>query len=61
MIELLISFIIFIAVVVVVAYVWRWLCTTFAFGEPIQRVGLFVLGVIALIIFLRRFVQPLVA
>ena len=61
MIDLLIAFIVFAVVVAVVAYGWKWLCATFGFGEPIQRVGLLLLGAVALIVFLKRFVAPLLA
>lgn len=60
MIDLLISFIIFIVIVAVVILSVKWLCAQTGVPAPISQVLLWVLGAIAIIVFLVRFVKPLV-
>lgn len=60
MIDLLITFLVFVLVVVLVFYVVRWLMGLASLPPEIQKVVLIVLGVLALIVFLSRFVKPLI-
>jgi hypothetical protein len=59
MIDLLIAFIVFIVVVAVVVLAVKWLCAQTGVPGPIAQVLLWVIGAVALIIFLVRFVKPL--
>lgn len=60
MIDLLIQFIIFIVIVAVVILAVKWLCAQTNVPAPIAQVILWVLGALAIIVFLVRFIKPLV-
>jgi len=61
MIDLLVAFIIFAVVVAIVIVFAKWICAQTGVPAPVAQGVLWVLGALALIVFLVKFVKPLLA
>lgn len=57
--DFLVRFLVFVGIVAVVFYGYQWLAQWAGFPEPVNRVIRIFLGIVALIVFLVRFVKPL--